>query len=52
VTFEQILAQGVLGTRVFKLNPARYREIHQDWLYRTGREPRPASFYDGGTNAD
>ena len=47
VTFEQMLADGRLADRIVRLNPVRYREIRADYNYRTGREARPAGFYDG-----
>jgi hypothetical protein len=48
ITFEQLLADGPLANRVRSLNPLRYREIRQDYLYRSGQEKRPEGYYDGG----
>ena len=46
VTAEQLLNDLPLAHRVFALNPARYREIQQDYRYRAGIDKRPSNFYD------
>jgi hypothetical protein len=45
--FEDLLADGRLANRVRTLNPARYAELKQDYLYRNGFERRPDDAYDG-----
>jgi hypothetical protein len=39
-------ADFALANRVSKLNLARYRELHREYLWQTGQEPRPVGFYD------
>jgi hypothetical protein len=46
VKFEDLLRDGALAQRVRTLNPARYRDLRQDYLWRTGAEPRPANAFD------
>jgi hypothetical protein len=35
-----------LALRLQKANPARYAELRLEWLYISGQERRPDSFYD------
>jgi hypothetical protein len=37
---------GALASRIARLNIARYRELHQQYLWDSGQEKRPANFYD------
>jgi hypothetical protein len=38
-------ADGKLADTVHRVNPARYRELKQEWAYLSGAERRPDSYY-------
>lgn len=46
IKFEQLLADGALSQRCYRVNPVRYRQIRQEYLWATNQERRPADFYD------
>ena len=46
VTWQQMMADGALASRIARLNLARYRELRQQFLWESGQEPRPVGYYD------
>jgi hypothetical protein len=49
VSPEMLFSSGfdaILAARIYKLNPARYRELRQQHRWNTGQDRRPDNFYD------
>jgi hypothetical protein len=38
-------ADGVLAQQIHRLNPARYYQLKQEWLFESGQERRPLTYY-------